>query len=115
MPALNYTFALTTGTSVQNIVDNWQYQYAPYPALLEIFMNATAVGLLATITSGSDTIMEEAPVSAGGVAGVIPPRLSVEPITDRIDAGDFIKIRLRNPTGGTITANAMIVITPVRK
>lgn len=112
MPALNGSVAILAGATLIAL-DNWQYQYAPYPALFELFQNATAVGLLVTITSGSDTIMEEAPVSAGGVAGVIPPRLTVEPITDKVDRGDFLKVRVRNPTGGTVTYNFMAIITPI--
>lgn len=112
MPALKFTSSVAAGATYFPL-DNWQYQYAPYKALLEVFENATAVGMVNVITAGSDTVQEECPVSAGGTAGVLPARLNAEPVTDKVDAGDLLKLKYRNTTGGAITVNGVVLITPL--
>jgi len=112
MPAFRFTSSVAAGATYFPL-DNWQYQYAPYKALIEIFDNATAVGMVLVVTTGSDTVMEECPVSAGGTAGVLPARLNSEPITDKVDPGDLIKLKYRNTTGGAVTVNGLILITPL--
>jgi hypothetical protein len=57
--------------------------------------------------------MEEAPVQAGGVAGVIPSPLNTPFMSDDAAAGDRMKIRVRNTTAGGITVNGTINITPL--
>jgi len=88
-------------------------QYVTGPGLIEIFHRATAVGIVATITAGQDTLMEESPVPAGGTAGTTPSRLSVEPLQDKVATGDYLKIRYRNPTGGAVTVDGLITLTPM--
>lgn len=95
-------------------LDGWQYEYLPYPAMVEILLNATAVGVVATVTSGADTLMEEAPVQAGGTAGVTPSPLNCPALQDAAAAGDRLKIRARNTTGAGVTVNGIISITPLR-
>jgi len=112
MPSFPFTAAVLTGTTYLPL-DGWQYEYLPFPARVEIGMNATAVGMVATVTSGSDTLMEEAPVQAGGTAGVIPSPLNTPFMSDDAAAGDRLKIRARNTTGGTITVNGIINVTPL--
>jgi len=90
---------------------NWKYNRLPYDATVEIMHNATATGIVCIITSGSDEIMQESPISAGGTAAVLPARLSTEPVTFTGKAGDVIQPRYRNTSGGAITLNFTIEIT----
>lgn len=110
MPSFPFTQSVAAGATYLPL-DGWQYEYLPYPARVEIGINATAVGVVATISSGSDTLMEEAPVQAGGVAGVIPSPLNTPFMTDDAAGGDRLKIRVRNTSGGAITVNGTINIT----
>jgi len=112
MPSFPFTAAVLTGATYLPL-DGWQYEYLPFPARVEIGLNATAVGMVATVTSGSDTLMEEAPIQAGGTAGVIPSPLNTPFMSDDAAAGDRLKIRCRNTTGGTITVNGVCNITPL--
>lgn len=52
--------------------DNWQYRRLPFAAFVEAAWIATAIGLVATFYSGTDTLVQEQPVSAGGTDGVMP-------------------------------------------
>lgn len=110
MPSLAFTQSIAAG-AVFDPLDTWNYQYATGNGIVKLNHQATAVGLLATFTSGSDQLMQEAPVPAGGTSGVIPSDFTVPPIIDRVSKGDRLSIRYRNPTAGAIIINGNIDIT----
>jgi hypothetical protein len=112
MPSFPYTQSIPAGATF-NPLTGTNYQYTPRPGIVKVIHNATAVGLVATILSGSDELMQEGPVPAGGVAGTIPSEFAVSPIVDQVAAGDLQSIRYRNPTGGAITVNGIWDYTPV--
>jgi len=113
MPSLPFTSSVGAGATYQPL-SGWQYEYIPFGGVIEILMDATAVGLVATVTSGSDTLQERAPIPAGGTAGVIPSAFNVPAITDEVAAGDRVKILVENPTGGAQTVNGIIAYQPLR-
>lgn len=113
MPSFPFTSSVAAGATYLPL-DGWQYEYLPFPAMVEILLNATATGVVGTVTSGADTLMEESPVQAGGTAGVIPSPLNTPALQDAAAAGDRLKIRVRNTTAGAITVNGIINITPLR-
>jgi hypothetical protein len=111
MPSLAFTQSIAAGATFDPL-DTWNYQYVPSAGLVKLNHNATAVGLLATFTSGSDQLLQEAPVPAGGTSGVIPSDFNVPPIVDKVGKGDRLSIRYRNPTGGAIIVNGNIDYAP---
>jgi hypothetical protein len=104
--------AMLTGTTFNPLTD-WQYETPSFQGMIEVFSRATAVGLIETISSAGDTLKQESPVQAGGTAGVTPSRLNTEPVVGRAAAGEKIRVGYRNPTGGTITVDGQIVLTPL--
>lgn len=111
MPSLTWSQSVAAG-AVFNPLDGWNYEHVPRPGVVKINHRATAVGMVATITSGSDQLLQEAPVPAGGTAGVIPSDFNVPPIIDGVEAGDRQAIRYRNTTVGAITVDGVIDYTP---
>ena len=111
MPKLSWVEAILTG-AIFRPLDGWQYQYVPVGGMIRILHDAAAVGMVVTITSGSDTLQERSPVAAGGTAGVIPSELDTPPLMDEVAAGDLIKIQYENTTGGTISVQGEIDYTP---
>ena len=113
MAFFSWSLALAGGAS-GNPLDvagtEWKYKYAPYDAIVEVIHRATVVGVVAQITSGSDEIQQESPVSAGGTTGVMTGRLNVEPVTFRVKAGDLIVIRYR-ATGAAANCDGTIEMT----
>jgi len=107
VPNLTWSQSIAAGATF-NPLDGWQYEYMPLGAVLQLLHRATAVGLVCTFTAGSDTLQEEAPVSAGGTTGVLPSPLDVPVIEDAVAAGDRIKLRYRNTTGGAIVIDGQI-------
>jgi hypothetical protein len=112
MPQLTFTASLAAGATATPL-SGWQYEYLPFPAQVEIGINGTATGLVATISSGSDVLQEESPVQAGGTAGVIPSPLNTPYLSDQAAAGDRMKVSIRNTTAGAITYNGIIKVTPL--
>lgn len=114
MPSFTWTQSIAAGTTYDPIdAAGWMYRYVPYNAVVEVIDNATAVGMVVTRTFGSDTIQQESPVAAGGTAGVIPSRLGIEPVTEKCQASDLLRIVYRNTTGGAVTVNGIIQLTRI--
>ena len=111
MPNLTWTQSVALGATFEPL-NGWQYEYSPWGGHIEIVHDATAVGIVSTISSGSDTLQERSPLSAGGAAGVLPSALDQLPVSDDIAAGDRLKIFYENTTGGAITVNGTIVLQP---
>lgn len=104
--------AILTGATFNPLTD-WQYETPDFDGMIEVFSRATAVGLLETISSAGDTLKQESPVQAGGTAGTTPSRLNTEPVVGRAAKFQKIRVGYRNPTGGTITIDGQIVLTPL--
>jgi len=104
--------AILTGATF-NPLQDWQYETPDFQGMVEIFSKATAVGLVETISSAGETLKQESPVQAGGVAGTTPSRLNTEPVVGKCAALQKIRVGYRNPTGGTITIDGLIVLTPL--
>lgn len=107
MPNLTWVESVAAG-AVYRPLDGWQYEYVPMGGTIEILHDASAVGMVVNISSGSDTLQERSPVPAGGTAGVIPSALDVPAIMDAVAAGDRVKIQYENTTGGAISVQGQI-------
>jgi len=112
MPSFIYSQSIAAGATF-NPLSNTNFQYVPRPGIVKIIHRATAAGLVATILSGSDELMQEGPVPAGGVAGQTPTEFNSPPIVDQVAAGDLQSVRYRNPTGGAITVDGIFDYTPI--
>lgn len=85
--------------------DAWQYRRLPFAALVEMAIIATAIGLVYTFYSGTDTLAQEQPVGAGGTDGVMPD--FDKPMHEDLAAPfDELSLIIRE-TGGVATNDAM--------
>jgi len=112
MPSLTFSVAILAGATARPL-DGWQYEYLPWPAEVSVLARATAIAMVNTYTSGSETIVEESPVQAGGTAGVIPAPLNTPVQGWHAAAGDRLKLSYRNTSGATITLDGIIEIVPL--
>lgn len=112
MPSIIFSQSIAAGATF-NPMTGTNYQYVPARGIVKILHRATAVGLVATIVSGSDELMQEGPVPAGGTAGSTPSEFNVPPIVDEVAQNDLQSIRYRNPTGGAITVDGIWDYTAV--
>lgn len=97
-----------------NPLTTFDYETPDSDVAVEVLHRATAVGLVAVIKSGGMAISQESPVQAGGTAGTLPARQTTEPLTGKGFASRKLQVFYRNPTGGAITVDGIIVVTPLR-
>jgi len=110
----SFTFSETLAANgVARPLEGWQYEYLPWPAMVEVLARATSTAVVAVYTSGSETIVEESPVQAGGTIGEIPSPLNTPAQTWEAAAGDRLKLNYRNTAGLTPTVDGIIDITPL--
>jgi len=112
MPSFIFTNLVGSGATFNPLV-GWQYQYLPWPAEVNVLARATAIAMVAVYTSGSETIVEESPVQAGGTAGVTPSSLNTPVQGWHAAAGDLLKLNYRNTSGGAITIDGIIEVVPL--
>ncbi len=112
MPVLNFSQAMTANQTGLNVCAGWQFEYLPWPAVVQILMNATTAGVRATIYTGSQTISPRGPVPAGGTAGVFPTIYNAPPLTFIAAAGDRLQVILDEVLAGTPTVNAQVTVEP---
>jgi len=102
MPFFTFVSAIgANGTFLP--LTGWQFERLPFPALVEMAFDANAVGVVVNVTSGSDTLAEEQPISGGGTDGTLPA-FDQPMLEDIAAAGDKLKISFRE-TAGTATTD----------
>lgn len=111
MPNFTWVKSIAANTTFDPL-SGWQYEYAPFGGTIEIVHDASALGIVATISAGSDTLQERSPVSSGATAGELPSALDQLPIMDDVAAGDRLKIQYENTTGAAVSVNGTIVFQP---
>jgi len=112
MPTFRYS-ELFAANQVINPLLGWQYEYLPWPARVSHLSRSTTAGNVQTITSGSETIVEESPVQAGGTIGVTPSELNTPADSWIGAAGDRLKIAIRETLAGTPTVDGIISVEPL--
>lgn len=108
----NVTSSIAAGATL-DVLQGYIYETPDQDCMVEIIEAATATGLVGVHTSAGETIQQEAPVQAGATAGVFGARLNTEPITGRAPKYQKLRSFYRNPTGGAITLNYSILLTPL--
>lgn len=111
MPMFTFTSNVAAAATYLPL-STWQFRFPPKKSLLEVLVNAEAVGCVMNLTTGSESIVQaESVVSAGGTAGVLPARLNVEPIVDAVDPGEEIVLSIRNTTVAAIDVQGIAILT----
>ncbi len=111
MPKLSWNQSIAANATFLPL-NGWQYEYVPRGGNITVLHDAAAVGIVNTITTGSDTLQERSPVSAGGTAGVVPSALDTPPLVEEVAAGDRLKILYENTTGGAVNVQGEIDYNP---
>ena len=112
MPTFTFSLLFVASTT-RNPLTGWQYEYLPWPAKITLLVRSTTAGNVIVVTSGSETIVEESPVQAGGTIGVIPSPLNTPVQGWHAAAGDRLKLSYRNTTAGALFIDGIIEVTPL--
>jgi hypothetical protein len=110
MPLIRREQTIAANATLDNVVTGSIYEFLPWNAAINIGLNGSATGLVATINSGSDTVLEEAPVNVSTAFPVIPDDMFAQ---DVAAGGERLVIKIRNTTGGALVLRSLIQFTPV--
>lgn len=110
MPVIQNSVSVAANATNDNVLQGSQFEFLPYNAFLEFGLVASATGLVADVYSGSDTVAESFALSTQNRFPVYPDDF---PLNDVAAGGERIKVRIRNTTGGALTAFYSVRITPV--
>jgi len=115
VPSIQFRRALVANERGVDLLANWQYRYAPFRGMVRIGVNTTASAGATDISifTGSQNVVEQSPISAGGTAGVMPAPLNVPYFEFIVDPGDLISTRINELAGATPTVNMFVAIDPV--
>ncbi len=114
MPVLQRVQALTANQRGFNPLAGWQYEYAPYRALVRVGLNTTGASgtVQASAFVGSTNVVERGPISVGGTAGVMPSPLNVPYWEYIVEPGDRVSILIDETAAATPTVNIFVAIDP---
>jgi len=110
MPLVRKEQSILAGAVLDNVMTGSIYEFMPWNAAVNIGINGSATGLVATINSGSDTVLEEAPINVSTAFPVIPDDMFAQ---DVAAGGERLVIKIRNTSGGTLVARSLVQLTPV--
>lgn len=111
MPTIQGSTSTPAGATTLNVLAGSVYEYLPYNAQCEFGLVAEAAGeSRVTVNSGSDTILEESPVSRAARVPIYPDDY---PVVDVAGAGERLVIRHRNTGVGANTLFWAVRITPI--
>lgn len=100
--------AVAAGATNDNILTGSQFEFLPNNARLEIGVNGSAAGLLVDAYAGGDIITESFAVNAQNRIPLYPDDISM---VENIAGGTRMKVRVRNPTGGSLNFFALVRLT----
>lgn len=110
MPVIQKTDSVLTTVTLENALSGSAFEFARTNQLVSIGVVCDTAGCFATITNGSDILLEESEVAVKATYPVIPDEMYYNDVAAQ---GDRLVIRLRNPTGGTVVFKTVAQITPI--
>jgi hypothetical protein len=102
--------SVAAGAVADNLLTGSAFEYLRAPAIISFAVVASATGAFVTIQAGPTIVLEESPPTVKTAMPVVPDDFLY---TAAGAPGDRLVIRFRNPTGGAITARAVVQITDV--
>ena len=113
MPLMQGSTSIAAASVNDNVLAGSQFEYLPFNAMLEFGLNGDANGadLRVDVYSGSDVLLENAPMSAQNRVPIYPDDFQ---LNDVAAGGERIKIRVRNVNAGAArTLFHSVRITPI--
>lgn len=97
--------SIAAGAQNDNILSGSAFEFATVDQRVSIGLTGSATGLVATITSGSDLVLEESPLMVLATMPIIPDHMYYNDVQAR---GDRLVIRVRNTSAGALTVRAVV-------
>lgn len=111
MPVIQNSVSIAANAVNDNILSGSQWEFLPYHAAVDFGLVASATGILLDVYSGQDTVAESYAPPTQNRFPVFPDDFT---LSDVAAAGERLKVRARNTTGGALTLFYSVRINPVR-
>jgi len=110
MPLILEEQSVAAGATV-DLFQNSIYRYLPWNASVNIGITQSATGCVATVLSGSDTLLQESPLPINATEyPKVPDEMYLQ---DVAGAGELMTANIRNTTGGALTVRMVAQLTPI--
>lgn len=111
MPLIQSSVVIAASPAVNdNVIAGSQFEFLPFNASIRFALNGSAVGLVADVYSGQDVLSEQMVVNSLNRVPINPDDFL---LSDVAAAGERIKLRCRNTTGGPLTLFFALMIDPI--
>ena len=110
MPVIQKEISVAANDTVDNVISGSSFEFLRGNAVVSIGLAGSATGLVASIQSGSDIVLEEAPLLVKTSMPTIPDDMYYNDVGV---LGDRLVIRVRNTTAGALTLRAIVQVTPL--
>lgn len=114
MPIIKNSVSIAAGASNNNVLSGSAFEFVKDASEVKIGLLASAAGLLAGVSSGSDILLEDGSavdiVRVANQGPIFPDDFLLE---DAAMPMDRLRISARNPTGGAITLFYGVRVDPV--
>jgi len=111
MPTMTDRQVVVLNATIQNVLAGKIFEFVQRPSVLRLYATASVVGLNVSFVVGSRVIVDDQEVNAQNRMPIIPDDLFAEA---GARSGERIVVRLRNTTGGSITAFTRLDTIAVR-
>jgi len=114
MPTIGKRVSLAIGTTVDNVLANSQYEFAPFDGTIEVGIFAPRSLLTCAIFSGPDVLAEPGTPIPFGAAEAMPVYPDHYHWEDEVAHGDRLKISVSNgnTAAGPDAVNVVLRLTP---
>lgn len=110
MPMIMVEESIAAGAVNANLYAGSAFEFARQRGIISIGVVQSATGMFCTLQAGGDVIAEEFSLPILTRYPIIPDEMY---FTDVVEAGDRIVARVRNPTGGALTARSVVQLSAV--
>lgn len=110
MGVMTYIASVAANTVVPNCVSGKSQEFVSEPSIVSIGVAGSAVGMMASLIIGDEVVVDDQEVPVGTTLPAFPDQVLAQ---GGAVQGDRIVVKLRNSTGGAITAYVKCLIEPV--
>lgn len=109
MPVMTYIASVAANTTVANAMSGKSHEFLTEPCVVTMGVAGSAVGLMTSLIVGDEVTVDDQEVPVGTTLPAFPDQILAQAGGLQ---GERVVVKLRNSTGGAITAYVKVLIEP---
>ena len=110
MPVIQKEISIAASATNDNLLSGSAFEFLRGNAIVSLGLTGSATGLVASVQSGADIVLEESPILVKTTMPTIPDDMYYNDVGVM---GDRLVVRVRNTTAGALTVRLVAQITPL--